>query len=59
MLSDAFFPFLDCVEDRSVRQGSPAVVQPGGSINGDQDSMAYCDANGMSVMTGSDDTLSS
>ncbi|WP_317899180.1 bifunctional phosphoribosylaminoimidazolecarboxamide formyltransferase/IMP cyclohydrolase [Aurantibacillus circumpalustris] len=51
MASDAFFPFPDCVEiahDAGIR----AVVQPGGSIK-DKESIAYCDANGMSmVMTG-------
>jgi phosphoribosylaminoimidazolecarboxamide formyltransferase / IMP cyclohydrolase len=51
MASDAFFPFPDCVEiahDAGIR----AVVQPGGSIK-DKESIAYCDANKMSmVMTG-------
>jgi len=51
MASDAFFPFPDCVEIAR-EAGITAVVQPGGSIK-DQDSIAYCDANGMSmVMTG-------
>ncbi|AFL82991.1 AICAR transformylase/IMP cyclohydrolase PurH [Belliella baltica DSM 15883] len=51
MASDAFFPFPDCVEIAS-KEGISAVVQPGGSIK-DQDSIDFCDANGMSmVMTG-------
>jgi len=51
MASDAFFPFPDCVEIAH-EAGVTAVVQPGGSIK-DQDSIDYCDANGMSmVMTG-------
>jgi len=51
MASDAFFPFPDCVEIAD-KEGITAVIQPGGSIR-DKDSIAYCDANGMSmVMTG-------
>jgi len=51
MASDAFFPFPDCVEIAD-QEGISAVVQPGGSIK-DKDSIAYCDAHGMSmVMTG-------
>ncbi len=51
MASDAFFPFPDCVEIAH-EAGISAVVQPGGSIK-DQDSIAFCDAHGMSmVMTG-------
>jgi len=51
MASDAFFPFPDCVEIAH-NAGVTAVIQPGGSIK-DKDSVAYCDANGMSmVMTG-------
>jgi phosphoribosylaminoimidazolecarboxamide formyltransferase/IMP cyclohydrolase len=51
MASDAFFPFPDCVEIAH-NAGIRAVVQPGGSIK-DKESIAYCDANGMSmVMTG-------
>jgi phosphoribosylaminoimidazolecarboxamide formyltransferase / IMP cyclohydrolase len=51
MASDAFFPFADCVEiAHSV--GIKAVIQPGGSIK-DQDSIDFCDANGMAmVLTG-------
>lgn len=51
MASDAFFPFPDCVEIAH-KAGINAVIQPGGSIK-DKDSIAYCDANGVSmVMTG-------
>lgn len=48
MASDAFFPFPDCVEIAH-QAGINAVVQPGGSIR-DKDSIAYCDANDMSMM---------
>lgn len=51
MASDAFFPFPDCVEIAH-KAGITSVIQPGGSIK-DQDSIDYCDANGISmVMTG-------
>ena len=51
MASDAFFPFPDCVEIAHTA-GIRTVIQPGGSIK-DKESIAYCDANGMSmVMTG-------
>ena len=51
MASDAFFPFPDCVEIAD-KAGIKAVVQPGGSIK-DQESIDYCDANGLAmVMTG-------
>jgi phosphoribosylaminoimidazolecarboxamide formyltransferase / IMP cyclohydrolase len=51
MASDAFFPFPDCVEIAH-GEGIDAVIHPGGSIK-DQDSVDYCDANGMRmVMTG-------
>ncbi|MEJ1236566.1 bifunctional phosphoribosylaminoimidazolecarboxamide formyltransferase/IMP cyclohydrolase [Chryseolinea sp. T2] len=48
MASDAFFPFPDCVEIAS-KQGIKAVIQPGGSVK-DQDSIDYCNANGMSMV---------
>lgn len=48
MASDAFFPFPDCVEIARA-EGILAVIQPGGSIK-DQDSIDYCDANGMAMM---------
>ena len=51
MASDAFFPFPDCVEIAH-KAGITAVIQPGGSIK-DQDSIDYCNANGLAmVMTG-------
>lgn len=51
MASDAFFPFPDCVEIAHTA-GIKAVIQPGGSIR-DQDSIDYCDQNGMAmVITG-------
>jgi phosphoribosylaminoimidazolecarboxamide formyltransferase/IMP cyclohydrolase len=49
MASDAFFPFADCVEIAH-NAGVTAVVQPGGSIR-DKDSIDYCDANGMAMVT--------
>ena len=49
MASDAFFPFPDCVEIAG-QAGITAVVQPGGSIR-DQDSIDYCDAHGMAMVT--------
>jgi phosphoribosylaminoimidazolecarboxamide formyltransferase/IMP cyclohydrolase len=48
MASDAFFPFPDCVEIADFA-GITAVIQPGGSIK-DQLSIAYCDANNMSMV---------
>ncbi|REJ85307.1 MAG: bifunctional phosphoribosylaminoimidazolecarboxamide formyltransferase/IMP cyclohydrolase PurH [Bacteroidetes bacterium] len=51
MASDAFFPFPDCVEIAH-SAGIRAVIQPGGSVK-DQESVDYCDRNGMTmVMTG-------
>ncbi|AEI47900.1 phosphoribosylaminoimidazolecarboxamide formyltransferase/IMP cyclohydrolase [Runella slithyformis DSM 19594] len=49
MASDAFFPFADCVEIARLA-GVTAVVQPGGSIR-DQESINYCDANDMAMVT--------
>ncbi len=49
MASDAFFPFADCVE-LAHQVGVTAVVQPGGSIR-DQDSIDFCNANGMAMVT--------
>lgn len=48
MASDAFFPFPDCVEIAH-NAGIMAVIQPGGSIK-DADSVAYCDANNMTMI---------
>lgn len=49
MASDAFFPFPDCVEMANI-EGVASVVQPGGSIR-DKESIAYCDAHNMSMVT--------
>ena len=49
MASDAFFPFPDCVEIAK-QAGISSVIQPGGSIR-DQESIDYCDANEMSMVT--------
>ena len=48
MASDAFFPFSDCVE-LAHAEGVDAVIQPGGSIR-DQESIDYCNANGMAMV---------
>jgi phosphoribosylaminoimidazolecarboxamide formyltransferase / IMP cyclohydrolase len=51
MASDAFFPFADCVEIAH-KAGISAVIHPGGSVR-DQDSIDYCNANGLAmVITG-------
>lgn len=49
MASDAFFPFPDCVEIAG-QAGITAVVQPGGSVR-DQDSIDYCNAHGLAMVT--------
>lgn len=49
MASDAFFPFPDCVEIAN-HAGITCVIQPGGSIR-DKESIDYCDANGMAMVT--------
>ena len=49
MASDAFFPFPDCVEIAG-NAGITAVVQPGGSIR-DKDSIDYCNAHGLAMVT--------
>ena len=49
MASDAFFPFPDCVEIAG-NAGITAVVHPGGSIR-DAESVAYCDAHNMAMVT--------
>jgi phosphoribosylaminoimidazolecarboxamide formyltransferase / IMP cyclohydrolase len=48
MASDAFFPFPDCVEIAK-NVGITSVIQPGGSIK-DQESIDYCNNNGMSMI---------
>ena len=47
-ISDAFFPFEDCVEEAN-KYGIKMVVQPGGS-NNDQRSIDACDEFGMSMV---------
>lgn len=49
MASDAFFPFPDCVEIAH-GEGIRAVIQPGGSLR-DQESIDFCDANEMAMVT--------
>ena len=49
MASDAFFPFADCVEIAD-QAGITAVIHPGGSIR-DNESVEYCDAHGMAMVT--------
>jgi len=49
MASDAFFPFPDCV-GIAFEEGIKLVIQPGGSIK-DNESIAFCDANGMAMVT--------
>jgi phosphoribosylaminoimidazolecarboxamide formyltransferase/IMP cyclohydrolase len=49
MASDAFFPFPDCVEIAD-NAGITCVIQPGGSIR-DKESIDYCDAHGMTMVT--------
>lgn len=48
MASDAFFPFADCVE-LAHQAGVASVIQPGGSVR-DQDSIAYCNEHGISMV---------
>ncbi|MBL0341572.1 MAG: bifunctional phosphoribosylaminoimidazolecarboxamide formyltransferase/IMP cyclohydrolase [Bacteroidetes bacterium] len=48
MASDAFFPFPDCVEIAH-KAGIKAVIQPGGSKK-DQESIDYCNKNGLSMV---------
>ena len=48
MASDAFFPFSDSVEIAG-KEGIAAVIQPGGSVR-DNESIEYCDTNGMSMV---------
>jgi phosphoribosylaminoimidazolecarboxamide formyltransferase/IMP cyclohydrolase len=48
LASDAFFPFADCVEIAH-KAGITAIVEPGGSVR-DQDSINYCNANGVAMV---------
>lgn len=48
LASDAFFPFADCAEIAH-KEGIDTIIQPGGSVR-DQDSIDYCNANGMAMV---------
>jgi len=48
MASDAFFPFLDCVE-MAHKAGIKAIIQPGGSLR-DQESVDYCNAHRIAMV---------
>lgn len=48
LASDAFFPFADCVEIAH-GEGIDCIIQPGGSVR-DNDSIEYCDRNGMAMI---------
>ncbi|MBP5328420.1 MAG: bifunctional phosphoribosylaminoimidazolecarboxamide formyltransferase/inosine monophosphate cyclohydrolase [Spirochaetaceae bacterium] len=48
LISDAFFPFADCVE-KAHEYGIKAIVQPGGSIR-DQESIDACNKYGIAMI---------
>ncbi len=48
LASDAFFPFADCAEIAH-GEGIDILIQPGGSVR-DQDTIDYCNANGMAML---------
>lgn len=48
LISDAFFPFADCVE-KANEYGIKAIVQPGGSIR-DQESIDACNKYGIAMI---------
>lgn len=48
LISDAFFPFDDCVK-KAAGYGIKAIVQPGGSIR-DADSIKACDESGIAMV---------
>ncbi len=48
LASDAFFPFADCAEIAHA-EGIDTLIQPGGSVR-DQDTIDYCNANGMAMV---------
>ncbi|MCQ2613198.1 MAG: bifunctional phosphoribosylaminoimidazolecarboxamide formyltransferase/inosine monophosphate cyclohydrolase [Treponemataceae bacterium] len=48
LISDAFFPFADCVE-KAAEFGIKAIVQPGGSIR-DQESIDACNKFGIAMI---------
>lgn len=48
LISDAFFPFADCVEE-AAKYGIKAIIQPGGSIR-DKESIEACDKLGIAMI---------
>lgn len=48
LISDAFFPFADCVEE-AAKYGIKTIVQPGGSIR-DEESVAAADKAGIAMV---------
>jgi len=48
MISDAFFPFCDCVEE-AAKYGIKAIIQPGGSMR-DQESIDAADKLGIAMV---------
>jgi phosphoribosylaminoimidazolecarboxamide formyltransferase/IMP cyclohydrolase len=48
LVSDAFFPFRDCV-DAAAKYGIKAIVQPGGSLR-DRESIDACNEHGISMV---------
>jgi phosphoribosylaminoimidazolecarboxamide formyltransferase/IMP cyclohydrolase len=48
LVSDAFFPFRDCV-DRAAEYGIRAILQPGGSLR-DRESIDACDEHGIAMV---------
>lgn len=48
LISDAFFPFRDCV-DYAVSKGVKAIIQPGGSLR-DKESIDACNEAGISMV---------
>ncbi|MDR2898612.1 MAG: bifunctional phosphoribosylaminoimidazolecarboxamide formyltransferase/IMP cyclohydrolase [Spirochaetaceae bacterium] len=48
LVSDAFFPFADCVE-KAAEYGIEAIIQPGGSMR-DQESIDACDRLGIAMI---------
>ena len=48
LVSDAFFPFSDCVE-KAAEYGIKAIIQPGGSIR-DQESIDACNRLGIAMV---------
>ena len=48
LVSDAFFPFADCVE-KAAEFGIKAIVQPGGSLR-DQESIDACNKHGIAMV---------